>query len=87
MWAALIASIAVEYFGASEGAEAVVTSPEVVARSANSNQSPRRFPEDLPGGAEIQILEEHENWARIRLANGRDAWVRADSVTRVVENG
>lgn len=62
---------------------AVVIADEVAARSADSMLSPLALPEPLPAGVEVEVLEEREGWARVRLANGRDVWVRASVVERV----
>ena len=63
---------------------AVVTAVEVIGRSADSAGAPRRFAEALPGGTEVDVLERRAGWARIRLANNRDAWVRASSLTSII---
>ena len=62
---------------------AVVTQDDVAARSADSALAPLAFPDPLPAGVEVRLLEARENWARVRLANGRDVWLRASSVTPV----
>ena len=41
------------------------------------------FPDPLPGGTEVTLIELRSPWARVRLANGRDAWVNESSVTLV----
>lgn len=63
--------------------EAVVTTPDVRARAADSELAPALFPDPLPDGTEARIVEERAPWARIRLANGRDAWVPLGALTRV----
>lgn len=62
---------------------AVVTGDEVDARSADSLLAPLALPDPLPAGTEVDLLEAREGWSRLRLANGRDIWVRTSSVTRV----
>jgi len=81
-WASGIASLA---YDARTGRDdlAVVVADEVAARSADSTLSPLALPEPLPAGVEVEILEERGGWARVRLANGRDVWVRASVVERV----
>ena len=68
---------------ASERPLAVLIAAETEARSADSVLAPRALPEPLPAGVEVDLLEEREGWARVRLANGRDVWVRRTSVARV----
>lgn len=62
---------------------AVVTRHDVAARSADSALAPLAFPDPLPAGVEVRLLETRADWVRVRLANGRDVWLRASSVTRV----
>jgi tetratricopeptide (TPR) repeat protein len=63
--------------------DAVVTAAEVVARSADSALSPAAFPQPLPGGVEVKILERRSPWLRVRMAGGRDAWINESSATAV----
>jgi len=62
---------------------AVITAEEVLARSADSALAPLAFSEPLPGGTEVTLVEVRSPWARVRLANGRDAWVNESSVTLI----
>ena len=83
VWALLAGTTWLDREGAEERG-AVITADEVAARSADSALAPLAFPEPLPGGTEVVLVEERSPWARVRLANGRDAWVSESSVTRVV---
>ncbi len=85
VWAALIASVAVDDVGARLD-EAVVIADEAVARAADSALAPSTLPAPLPGGVEVRILERRSPWIRIRLANGRDAWVAESALMRVAES-
>lgn len=82
VWVALIASAAVS--GARLD-EAVVIADETVARAADSALAPSTLPAPLPGGVEVQILERRSPWIRIRLANGRVAWVVESALMTVAE--
>lgn len=62
---------------------AVLIADEVLARSADSFLAPLALPDPLPAGVEVDLLEERAEWTRVRLANGRDVWVRSSSVDRV----
>lgn len=84
-WAALLASLWLDP-AARLREEAVVVLPETVARGADSALAPSAFPAPLPGGVEVRILERRSPWLRVRLANGRDAWV-AESAVAVVGQG
>lgn len=61
----------------------VMTASAAIGRASDSENAAARFPEPLPGGVEVQILETRNNWSRVRLAAGADAWVRASSVEPV----
>ena len=81
-WALLFGSTLFDHRG-QEANAAVLTVDETPARSADSALAPLAFPEPLPGGTEVHVAEVRSPWARIRLANGRDAWVQESSVTRI----
>jgi tetratricopeptide (TPR) repeat protein len=82
VWLALVASLVLDPAARSRD-EAVITATEVVARAADSALAPSALPQPLPGGAEVRILERRSPWLRVRLANGRDAWVAESSATPV----
>jgi hypothetical protein len=42
-----------------------------------------RLPQPLPSGSEIQVVEARDRWARVRLFDGRDAWLQASSLELV----
>ena len=82
-WLAIVGSLVLDPGGDGRDA-AVVTVSETVARAADSKLAPSAFPQPLPAGVELRILEERSPWLRVRLANGRDAWLTRSSVTRVL---
>ena len=83
-WALIVASIVFD--STESGTElAVITADEAFARSADSRLAALAYPDPLPGGVEVEQLEERADWTRVRLQNGRDVWVRGSDVTRVVE--
>ena len=79
VWGLLVAS---ETFATSERG-GVLTAPDTIARAADSRNAPARFAEPLPAGTEVTIAEVRGDWARIVLANGRDAWVGKTAVEPV----
>ena len=79
-WAALMISVFIDQ---GEDAAAVITNEEVVVRSSDSANAASRFSNPLPGGAEVSILQARETWTQIQLADGRDGWVPASSLTRI----
>ena len=78
-WAMLLAS------GAAGTADrgGVIAGAETIARAADSRNAPARFAEALPVGTEVTIAEVRGEWARVVLADGRDAWVNAAAVDEV----
>jgi hypothetical protein len=82
IWAVLIVSLVLDPSETTSD-DAVVTAQETIARSADSIHAPARFSRPLPTGTEVRILERREGWLRIEIANGREAWVRASSITPV----
>ena len=84
-WLGLIASLLVEV-GGGRSNDAVITVEETVARASDSANAPARFADPLPGGTEVEVIETRDRWARIRLANGREAWVGRQSLGRVFES-
>jgi len=78
-WGMLVAS---SVAGATEQG-GVIANAETVARAADSRNAPARFAEALPAGTEVTIAETRGEWARIVLADGRDAWVTAAAVDSV----
>ena len=82
VWLALVASVAVDSSSGAD-ADAVVTADEAVARAADSALAPSALPAPLPGGVEVRVLERRSPWTRVRLANGRDAWLAESALTEV----
>lgn len=82
LWLAFLASLALEA-RESKGGDAVVVAEEALLRVADSPLAPAALPRPLPAGTEVRVLESRSPWLRVRLANGRDAWLGADAVTRV----
>jgi hypothetical protein len=82
LWLVLLASVAIDRSAAVLD-EAVITADEAVARAADSALAPSTLPAPLPEGVEVRILERRSPWLRIRLANGRDAWVAESALTLV----
>ncbi len=77
-WIALIASMITTATATTR--PAVVIVDEIAARAADSPNAPSRFAEPLPGGSEVEVMEDRGEWVRIALANGREAWVRASGL-------
>jgi hypothetical protein len=80
VWAGLMLSVVFDP-AAHALDEAVVTADEAIARAADSPLAKAALAEPLPGGTELTVLERRPPWLRVRLANGRDAWLAQDAVT------
>ena len=81
-WVGLIASVAVDARG-DRNRQAVVTADEALARASDSANAPARFADPLPGGTEVAVIELRNRWARINLANNREAWVSRGNLEMV----
>jgi tetratricopeptide (TPR) repeat protein len=73
-WLLLLGLMLFRWSG-NDGEAAVVVVPEIIARSADSAGAPPRLPQALPSGTEVQVIETRDQWTRIRLFDGRDAWL------------
>lgn len=80
-WMLVVGSVLLDPGG--DDVDAAVVTREAVARAADSSLAPSAFPQPLPAGVELRILEERAPWLRVRLANGRDAWMQASNLSRV----
>jgi tetratricopeptide (TPR) repeat protein len=85
IWALLVGIMMIRSTGATPNA-AVVVVPETIARAADSAHAPTRFSQPLPSGAEVEIVEQRDQWSHIRLADGRDAWVNNSALESVSES-
>lgn len=83
VWLGLLGSTLVKQFSGSSGTAAVVIADEVIARAADSFNAARRFQQPLPAGTELDILERRDQWTRVRLANGREAWLPASAIATI----
>ncbi|MCH2126952.1 MAG: SH3 domain-containing protein [Pirellulaceae bacterium] len=81
-WLLLVGMLTYEHFR-KVSPEAVVIDFEVTARSADSPNAPARLTQPLPGGTEVKVIEDRNDWLRVRLYDGRDAWLPAASVQQI----
>ena len=44
---------------------------------------PSAFPQPLPRGAEVTVVERRDSWTKVRIASGADGWVPDGAVERV----
>ena len=64
------------------GKNAVVVRAEVVARTGPADLYDAAFQEPLRPGLEVEVSEDRSGWTRVRLADGRTAWVPKDAIDR-----
>lgn len=57
---------------------AIVVAQEVVAHQAPLDESPNAF--NLHDGAELEVLDEKDQWLQVRADVRRTGWVRRDSI-------
>lgn len=82
VWVVLLGSVLIDSENASQN-QAVLVADETLARAADSALAPQTLPAALPSGVEVEILERRSPWLRIRLSNGRDAWVPESAATPI----
>ncbi|MBF0109890.1 MAG: tetratricopeptide repeat protein [Magnetococcales bacterium] len=68
---------------AREKDHAVIVQEETIGHAADSINSPPAFPQPLPAGTEVRILERRRDWIRITLANGGSAWIRSSDTALI----
>ena len=83
-WVLLLGLLLYRSSGRADDA-AVVIVPETIARSADSAGAPARLPQSLPSGTEIRVVELRDDWSRVRLFDGRDAWLPRSAVESVAQ--
>lgn len=66
---------------------AVVVTPEVIARSADSINAPSKFRDPLPEGTEVRVVEDRDDWIRVQLYDSREVWLPASAIVTVVGDG
>ena len=81
-WGTIVA-VSVLAVGDGGTAQGVITVDDAQARAADSSLAPPLFPSPLPAGTEVSVRETRTPWAKIRLANGREAWVSESAFTRI----
>ncbi|NLF71640.1 MAG: hypothetical protein GX575_21630 [Candidatus Anammoximicrobium sp.] len=86
VWLLLLGVVLSRALGSADDA-AVVTVSEAIARSADSAGAPARLPQPLPSGTEVRVVETRDDWARVRLYDGRDAWLPRSAVELVTGTG
>ena len=79
-WIVLLGSAAMR---AQSDRDAVIIEPDVVARTADSQNAPAQFANPLPAGVEVTIEETRLDWIKARLPSGATTWLPRSSVQKV----
>lgn len=77
VWLALIASVAQSELNDIEHGVVMVDS---IARASDSVNAPSRYTQPLPPGTEVKILIRQDDWVKVQLNDGRDAWLRTTQI-------
>ena len=67
--------------------DGVILAEEVVARKGDGTAYQSSFVDPLHAGTEFRLLEARAGWYRIRLSDGRTAWIPAGSAELVRPTG
>ena len=62
---------------------AVVVLDGATLRSADSVGASPTYPNPLPAGTEVRVVEDRATWLRVALADGTQGWLSASGVARV----
>lgn len=79
LWLAATASALLS----ANGDAAVVVLDGATLRSADSVGASPTYPNPLPAGTEVTIVEDRATWLRVALADGTQGWLSASGLARV----
>jgi hypothetical protein len=79
VWIAMLASVLLE----DRHEDDAVVMDAVVMRAADSAGAPAALTQPVPRGAEVSILEQRGDWARIRIASGTEGWIPSGAALAV----
>jgi len=80
VWLAMVLSVLLEDRHANDA----VVMDAVVLRAADSAGAPAAMGAPLPRGTEVTIVENRDDWAKLRIANGTLGWVPAGAIQRII---
>jgi SH3-like domain-containing protein len=79
----LLGSLLAGEAGARSRRDGVVLAGEVVARKGDGTAYQSSFVDPLHAGTEFRLLEVRAGWYRIRLSDGRTAWIPSEAAELV----
>ena len=65
----------------SESAEAIIFSPTITVQSEPNPSAEKLF--TLHSGTKVSLLEESNNWSKIKLPNGNVGWIESEQVKKI----
>ena len=77
VWLVLMASVGHSKFSDIDHGVVMVDS---IARASDSVNAPSRYTQPLPPGTEVKVLARQDDWVKVQLNDGRDAWLRATQI-------
>jgi hypothetical protein len=80
---ALLVGSSFVHASAGPGSDAVILAREVVARKGDAAIYEAAFSAPLHAGAEVTVLERRGLWWRVRVEDGNEGWIPADTVELV----
>ncbi len=80
-WAAMLVSLIAD---PNLSTHAVVTTDGATLHAADSFGAPKAFPNPLPAGAELEVVEVRGTWSKVSLPDGQTGWIPANMFTRVL---
>lgn len=78
-----LAATASALLAANDGDAAVVVLDGTTLRSADSVGASPTYPNPLPAGTEVTVVEDRATWLRVALADGTHGWLSASGLARV----
>ena len=60
--------------------EAIVMMPTITVKSSPTSSGTDRFV--LHEGTKVKVLDEADNWNKIKIADGSDGWLPSNCITR-----
>ncbi|MHC4066533.1 MAG: SH3 domain-containing protein, partial [Planctomycetota bacterium] len=76
VWVTLAISVGAGLKTSAAHREGVITAAEVVVRKGNGEGYEPQFEQPLGEGVEFEMLEQRDDWLHVRLADGKEGWIR-----------
>ena len=80
VWLVLMTSVGHSKFSDIDHGVVMVDS---IARASDSVNAPSRYTQPLPPGTEVKVIARQDDWVKVQLNDGRDAWLRATQIQTI----